>query len=138
MYITRSDVVLSAYGLHLSVYSCPLSLWTAFVSVQLSSQPMDCICQRTVVLSAYGLHLSVYSCPLSLWTAFVSVQLSSQPVDCICQCTVVLSAYGLHLSVYSCPLSLWIAFGLNKNVLVTKEKYKESLCAHQQAIAYSR
>ena len=49
-----------------------------------------------------------------------------------------LSAYGLHLSVYSCPLSLWIAFGLNKNVLVTKEKYKESLCAHQQAIAYSR
>ena len=55
--ICRCTVVLSACGLHLSVYSCPLSLWTAFVSVQLSSQSMDCICQCTVVLSAYGLHL---------------------------------------------------------------------------------
>ena len=33
--ICQCTVVLSAYGLYLSVYSCPLSLWTAFVSVQL-------------------------------------------------------------------------------------------------------
>ena len=67
---------LSAYGMHLSVYNCPLALWDAF--------------------------LSVYNCPLTLWDAFVSVLLSSHPVGCICQCTIVLSPCGMHLSVYCC------------------------------------
>ena len=80
----------------------PLILWDAFVSVQLSSHPVGCICQCTIVISPCGMHLSVYYCPLTLWDAFVSVQLSSHPVGCICQCTIVLSPCGMHLSVYYC------------------------------------